>query len=133
MDQDDNPIARLVAKFTRATTHEMTPVMGMIEECATLHEGGRKIFIIHVRNGAKTNAFWLEHLHHDPYFVTPRTGDHVKGIVNTMDDTIQFLEHSYKPIFDFQNLSNNSEREAFAWFARQAAEKKKKDEGNAPS
>jgi|GEM_PF-3453708 hypothetical protein len=133
MEQDDNPIARLVAQFTRAAEHEMTPVNGIIDECHILHEGGRKIFIIHVRNGAKTNAFWLEHHQNDPYFLPPRTGDQVKGIINTMDDNIQFLEHSYKPIFDFQNTSNNSEREAFAWFARQAAEKKKKDDGNAPS
>lgn len=132
MQQDDNPIAQLVAKFTRATDHEMTPVNGVISECHTLHDGGRKIFIIHVKNGSKENAFWLEHNAHDPYFLTPRTGDFVKGIVNTMDDNIQFMEHSYKPIFDYQNQSNNSERDSFAWFARQAAAKKNQD-GNTPS
>lgn len=124
MEQDDNPIGQLVAKFTRATEHEMTPINGIIEECHTLHERGRKIFIIHVKNGGLSNAFWLEHNPHDPYFVTPRTGDAVKGIVNTMDDNVRFLEHSYKPIFDFENLSHASEQAAFSWFEKQAKIKK---------
>jgi hypothetical protein len=122
MEDSDNPIDRLVAKFTRATQHEITPVMGIVQECHTLEENGRKIFIVQIKNGPRTDSFWLEHRRNDPYFDTPRTGDLVKGVINTMDDNVEFLGQSYKPIFDFENTSTNSEREAFAWFRRKAEE-----------
>lgn len=134
MENSDNPIDRLVAKFTRATQHEITPVTGIVQQCDMLEEKGRKIFIVEIRNGARTDSFWLEHRRNDPYFDTPRPGDLVKGVINTMDDNVEFLGRSYKPIFDFENRSTNSEREAFAWFRRKAEEdaRRKKPDENTP-
>jgi hypothetical protein len=134
MENSDNPIDLLVAKFTRATQHEMTPVRGLVEECHTLEEKGRKIFIVQIKNGSRTDSFWLEHRRNDFYFDTPRTGDLVRGVINTMDDNVEFMGQSYKPIFDFENTSTNSEREAFAWFRRKAEEdaRRKGPGGNTP-
>lgn len=121
MDKPQNPIDKLVARFSRAANFEVKPVRGVVEQVDTLEEGGKKVYVLHVANGKQRESFWLAHNYADPYFYAPRQGDQVKGTVNTFDDNLEFAGETHKPVFDFENLSNDSERAAFAWFKAQAA------------
>jgi hypothetical protein len=111
-----DPIEALVAKFRRASNIEVKFVRGTVEQVDTLTEGGKNIYVLHIANGPQRNSFWLAHNYGDPYFHAPRNGDHVKGVINTLDDNLDFCGEIHKPIFDFVNESNDNERSAFAWF-----------------
>jgi hypothetical protein len=116
MAKEPNPIEALVAKFKRASDIEVEFVRGTVEQVDTLTESGKNIYVLHIANGPKHHSFWLAHNYADPHFYAPRNGDQVKGVVNTLDDSLDFFGEVHKPIFDFVNLSNDSERAAFAWF-----------------
>ena len=129
MDEDKDLLAGLAAQFTGADEPEITPVRGMVDECHMIRERDRKIYIVHLRNGSLSSCFWVAQTRHDALFDPPRKGDHVSGVVNTLDDNVEFCGQVYKPLFDFTNHSTHSERAAFAWFAKQAEEQRKKDGG----
>lgn len=115
MDEPQNPIDKLVAKFSRAA--EATRVRGFVDQVDTLVEGDRKIYVVHMSNGPLKNSFWLEHDRINPDFHAPREGDLVSGIVNTYDDSLEFLGQTHKPIFDFRHRTAEAEEDAFRWFA----------------
>jgi hypothetical protein len=114
--EQQNPIDRLVAKFKRASDIEVKFVRGIVEDVTTVKDGDRHVYVLHIANGPKRDSFWLPHNYGDPYFYPPRQHDHVQGVINTLDDSLELFGETHKPIFDFKNNSNDSEREAFAWF-----------------
>jgi hypothetical protein len=139
MDEPQNPIDKLVAKFSRASGFEVTRVRGFVDQVDTLAEGDRKIYIVHVSNGPLKNSFWLEHDRVTPGFHAPRQGDLVSGMVNTFDDSVEFLGETHKPIFDFRHRTAESEESAFDWFAkngervaREAAQRRLTEQSSPP-
>ncbi len=135
MGDKPNPIEQMMAKFNRAADFEVKRVRGVVEEVGTLEEGGKKIYIVHIANGKLRDSFWLAHDAGNPYFSPPMVGESVSGTINTFDDNVDFAGDKHKPIFDFQNISGDSERDAFAWFAqhgerfaKEAEEDRKRDD-----
>jgi hypothetical protein len=121
MDEWKSEFTRLIASFSRAANFEAKPLRGVVENVDTFESEGKKVYVLHVKNGGQREAFWLNHNDSDPDFRAPRQGDLVKGVINAYGAGVEFAGETHKPLFDFKNLSNNSERAASAWFRTQTA------------
>lgn len=116
----ENPIDRLLAKFKRASDYEVTRVNGFIEEIGTLQEGDSLVYVVTIRNmySQLCEAFWMAPSVDNPYI--PRPSDRITGYINSFDDSVQFADCTYRPIFELKNQTALAEESHFAWFHRQA-------------
>lgn len=134
MDYKENPIDRLLAKFKRASDFEVTRVNGFVEEVGVLEEGDSVVYVVTVRDmrSQLCEAFWMTPSAGNPYI--PKPSDRVTGYINSFDDSVQYADWTYRPIFDLKNETALAEESHFEWFRQQAKliedYKNGKDSGN---
>jgi hypothetical protein len=120
MDYKENPIDRLLAKFKRAGDFEVTRVNGFVEEVGILQEDDSVVYVVSVRNmhSQLCEAFWMTPSAGNPYI--PKPSDRVTGYINSFDDSVQYADWTYRPIFELKNETALAEESHFAWFKNQA-------------
>jgi len=116
--------------FNSKASGNLRDVQGMVTRCDTMAFDDRKVYLLHIENGAQRERFWLEHDQSNPHFLPPMNGEWISGTVSklmSIDDCRNVDGESFKPVLNLKNSTRNSEDAAFAWFRQQEADRRRNE------